>query len=245
MLRVPPAVQVQVLRRHIHRLDALLYVDAQIAYCFNGRCALRFKPLHPPEELALAPQRKGYGFDVIAHIGQVRFREKWTRSQIKEHLGEEFPQLVISPREIENLFKLYGELVSGATLEDPELIKVIKRNGAMVLGFDGAKPLKDHESVWFVRDLVSGVTLAARAMRSCTDKGTGQAPRVDQGVCSANRRACRWHCVRRGAQEPGGGARGVSESSTSTVPATLRHQSGRTAGHARPEAPQGDQGVEA
>lgn len=156
--------------RHFFHLSGLQYVDAQIVYCDNGRCALRFKPMHPPEELARAPLRKGYGFDVIARIGQMRYSNSLTRLEIKSRLGKEFPLLVISERQVENLYKLYGALVSGTTLQDPAVIKLIKKNKALVLSLDGAKPIKDHESVWFVRDVISGVTLAALAMRSCTTK---------------------------------------------------------------------------
>lgn len=154
--------------RHFYQLDGVFYVDGQIVYCYNGACPLRHKPMHPPEELALAALRKGYGFDVIAHIGQLRFRERLTRTEIKTRLALEHPALVISERNIENLFKLYGVLVSGTVLEDAGVIRSIKKNRALVLSLDGAKPLKDHESVWFVRDLMSGITLGARAMRSCT-----------------------------------------------------------------------------
>lgn len=154
--------------RYFYVLDGLRRVAGQIVYCHNGRCPLRFKPIHPPEELALAPQQKGHGYDVIACIGQMRFRDKLTRSEIGSRLAKDFPRLVVSDRQIETLYKMYGALVSGTTLQDPAVIQEIKRNKAIVLSLDGAKPIKDHESVWFVRDLISGVTLAALAMRSCT-----------------------------------------------------------------------------
>lgn len=156
--------------RYFYQLGGLQYVDAQIVYCCNGRCPLRFMPMHPPRELAMAAPKKKYGFDVIACIGHMRYRDTLTRLEILTRLGKEVPQLVISEREVEVLYKLYGALVAGTTLKDPAVIKVIKKNKAIVLSLDGAKPIKDHESVWFVRDLVSGVTLAAIAMRSCTKK---------------------------------------------------------------------------
>lgn len=155
--------------RHFYQLDGVYYVDGQIVYCQNGRCPLRHKPIHPPEELALVALGKGYGFDVIARIGQLRFqRPPLSRGEITARLALEHPALVISERNVENLFKLYGALVSGTILHDAGVIKAIKKNRALVLSLDGAKPLKDHESVWFVRDLMSGITLGAQAMRSCT-----------------------------------------------------------------------------
>lgn len=154
--------------RHFYQLDGAYYVDGQIVHCLNVKCPLRYRPMHPPEEDALVPRRKGFGFDVIARIGHLRFTNRLTRLEIKDRLAAEHPALVISERQVETLFKLYGELVSGTLLSDPAVSKAIRKNKALVLSIDGSKPLKDHESVWFVRDLCSGITLAAVALTSCT-----------------------------------------------------------------------------
>lgn len=154
--------------RYFYLRSGLKYLDGQIVYCHNGQCPLRFKPMHPPEELALVPPLKGYGFDVIASIGQSRYGEELRRLEIKAQLARDFPLVEISERQIETLYKLYGQLVSGSTLKDPEVIAKIKANKVMVLSTDGAKPIRNNDSVWFVRDVVSGITLAAMAMTSCT-----------------------------------------------------------------------------
>jgi hypothetical protein len=75
---------------------------------------------------------------------------------------------VISVRQIENLADLFGALMSGAHLEDGTLIAEMKASGRMVLSIDAAKPLKDDDAVWFVRDVLSGNTLAAGTLRSST-----------------------------------------------------------------------------
>jgi hypothetical protein len=160
--------------RKFFRLDGPYYVDSQIVYCSNGRCPLRFKPQHPPEELALAPPLKGYGFDVLAAAGQLRYGEGLTRLQIQARLLEEHPALKISERQVQNLYELYGALTSGGTLTDQSVIRRIRANGALVLSFDGAKPLRDHESVWFVRDDLSGQTLVAQVMRSANKAAVGR-----------------------------------------------------------------------
>ena len=154
--------------RHFYRLDGVFYLDGQIVHCLNGGCPLRYKAMHPPEEDALVPRKKGFGFDVIARVGQLRFNDRLTRLEIKDRLVAEHPALMISERQVETLFKLYGELVSGTVLSNPAVIKAIKKNKAIVPSIDGSKPMKDHESVWFVRDLLSGITLAAVALTSCT-----------------------------------------------------------------------------
>lgn len=153
---------------YFYHLSGLQYLAGQIVYCHNGGCRLRYKPMHPPEELERVPPRKGHGFDVIARIGKLRYREKLTRSEIWTRLAKDHPALVISPRQIENLYKFYAALVSVSTLSDPDIIAAIKANKCMVLSFDGGKPIRDNDSVWFVRDLMSGITLAALPMTSCT-----------------------------------------------------------------------------
>jgi hypothetical protein len=154
--------------RRFYQLDGAYYVDGQIVHCLNVKCPLRYKPMHPPGEDVLVPRKKGFGFDVIARIGHLRFINRLTRAEIRDRLGAEHPALVISERQVETLFKLYGELVTGTVLSDPAVIKAIRKNKALVLSIDGSKPMKDHESVWFVRDLASGITLAAVALTSCT-----------------------------------------------------------------------------
>ena len=73
--------------RYFYVLAGLRYVDGQIVYCHNGRCPLRYKPMHPPKELTLAPPSKGHGFDVIACVGRLRYGERLTRPEIKTRLA--------------------------------------------------------------------------------------------------------------------------------------------------------------
>jgi len=154
--------------RYIFRLDRLLSVTSQVVYCVNPRCTLMKRDMHPPEEWALAPPYKGFGWDVIATTGQLRHGQRMTRVQIKAHLKEVYG-LEISEREVNTLYDLYGTLVTNANLEDPELIEALQGNRAMVLSLDAAKPMLGHEAVWFVSELMSGRTLVARALRSQTE----------------------------------------------------------------------------
>jgi hypothetical protein len=154
--------------RLIMRLHGAVWVTAQTVWCNARGCPLRYRPIHPPEEWAMAPPAQRFGFDVIAQVGQLRQGEKLTRPLILQRLRDEYPRLVISERSVGNLYTLYGELVSGSHLEDAEIVGRIKSNRVMVVGLDGGQPIKGHETVWFARDLVSGLTLAAEALRSTT-----------------------------------------------------------------------------
>lgn len=153
--------------RGIFRLTKWLHVVSQVVYCTNSECEIFKELLHPPEELKLAPPGVRVGNDVWAEIGRLHFGKKMTHSMIRTRLEEEHG-FVISEREIENLAELFGALMSGAHLDDAELIKELKKAGRMVLSIDAAKPLKDDDLVWFIRDVLSGNTLAAKTLRSST-----------------------------------------------------------------------------
>lgn len=152
--------------RAIRRLDKLLWVEVQIHFCPNGRCELRRKGTHPPEEWVLAPIYERFGSDVIAAIGGLRYEERLVRDEIVGRLWMEH-RLKISARTVNRLFDIYGALVSGSRLEDPVLIRELKAQRVAVLSLDGAEPIKGRDPVWFVRETTSGEVLAAQAMKSC------------------------------------------------------------------------------
>lgn len=153
--------------RGVRRLDEALWIEAQIHYCPNGRCPLRRKGTHPPEEWALAPAYERFGSDVIALCGALHFGEKLGRDAIAAKLQREH-QVQIAPRTVNRLFDMYGALVSGAQLKDPVLIRQLERQRVLVLSLDGAEPIKGRDPVWFVRETTSGWVLAAKTMVSAT-----------------------------------------------------------------------------
>jgi hypothetical protein len=155
--------------RGVRRLDAAYRVTSQTTYCRNGACPLIYKVMHPPAEWAMAAPSQRFGFDVVAKVGQLRYGERLTAQQIQARLLRE-DKLDMAERSVSNLYTLYGVLVSGEHLRDPDLIAEVKANKALVIGLDGGQPIKGHETVWFVRDLLTGQTLVAQAMRSTTAK---------------------------------------------------------------------------
>lgn len=152
--------------RSIRRLDRLLWVESQVHYCSNGKCPLRRKGTHPPQEWMLAPIYERFGSDVIAACGVLHLQDNLGRDQIVARLWEEH-QLKISPRTVNRLFDVYGRLVRGSHLKNPELIRELKAQRVMVLSLDGAEPIKGRDPVWFVRETTGGLVLAAQAMKSC------------------------------------------------------------------------------
>lgn len=156
-------------RRFVFRLDRLYRVTSQVVYCRTPGCPLQMKDVRPPQELAFAPPYKGFGCDVIAEIGQLRHGKQngkpMTRLEIKAYLKTAYG-LEISEREVNTLYDFYGALVTCANLEDQDLIAQLIKNRGVVISMDGGDPTLGQESVWFVRDVISGRTLVAEALRS-------------------------------------------------------------------------------
>jgi hypothetical protein len=125
--------------------------------------------MHPPEEWAMAPPGERFGTDVLAKIGLLHFRDKLTRAAIGKRLFDE-DGLQISERQVNRYFNLYGALVAQQNLKDKKLIRALKNNRLMVLSLDAAKPMKGHDLIWFVRELLTGRTLVARAMSTSTEE---------------------------------------------------------------------------
>ncbi len=151
--------------RRIFRLSGPVDVTSQTVYCSRGRCPLRRVVLHPAAELALAPRGSRLGSDVIGRIGQMKIGRNLKRAEVRERLWDE-QGLLVSESSIQSAAELYAALVELANLEDPELIAELKKNRVVVLSADAAKPIRGDDSVWFVRDVISGRTLAAEALSS-------------------------------------------------------------------------------
>lgn len=122
--------------------------------------------VHPLEEWMLAPIYERFGSDVIAACGIMHFQDRLGREEIAARLSTEH-QIKISPRTVNRLFDIYGALVCGSHLQNPALIRDLKRQRVMVLALDGAEPIKGRDPVWFVREVTGGQVLIAQAMKSC------------------------------------------------------------------------------
>jgi hypothetical protein len=108
-----------------------------------------------------------YGLDVIVYIGQQRMREKRTMPEIHRALQERENPVLISERNVQNLFDAYLALRAcshGRQIEKhrPE----IEANGGVVLGIDGARPEKGQPGLYIFRDAVSGCRLHSALLDS-------------------------------------------------------------------------------
>ncbi|WP_400242607.1 transposase [Niallia sp. JL1B1071] len=107
-----------------------------------------------------------YGMDVIAHIGHLRFKEHKTRLEITDILTEK--QIKISERQVQKLYERYALLLRSSVEENTKEIleKVVEESDGLILSIDGVQPEKGNETLYVIREVLSGTVLAAHNLKS-------------------------------------------------------------------------------
>src|SRR5437660_124137 len=111
-----------------------------------------------------------YGMDIVLLVGRLRLREHQTVDEVHQELLERLAPLGvrISRREILYLFEAYSTLLraSSEAKDDLEWLEQAKKNGGIIVSVDGIQPEKGNETVYVVRDALTGRVLAAEQVSS-------------------------------------------------------------------------------
>jgi hypothetical protein len=156
------------------------YHSHRIVTCLDGLWALRIvvrrcvQPHCPRYRIAYRPEEEGgwalphgeFGLDIIALIGQWRFREH--RSVPEMHRALLARGVSITERSVTNLMQRYEELVALRTADQERISRRLKQQDRIIVALDGLQPDVGHEVLWVVRDCVSGEILLARPLLSST-----------------------------------------------------------------------------
>ena len=145
-------------QRWIVQLHQQLKVISHCLSCPNPLCSLHQVIYRPAEEGALAIRGYTFGFDVVVRIGQRRYSENQSLTKIHQELQG---QVAISFKEVALLCEVYLALVNTAVQQDAQLVEQLRQNGGIILAIDGIQPEKGNETVYLLRDLVSGRVLVA------------------------------------------------------------------------------------
>ena len=110
-----------------------------------------------------------FGLDIVVLVGHLRLAQHHTLDQAHQAVQVRlFPfEQTISRREISYLFDAYCTLVR-ATHEvaaDTAWQAQVRANGGLILSIDGIQPDKGNETVYLVRDVLTGRVLAAENVR--------------------------------------------------------------------------------
>jgi hypothetical protein len=111
-----------------------------------------------------------YGLDVVLLVGQLRLSEHQTVDEIHQELLKRLEPygVKIARREILYLFEAYCTLLraSSEAKDDQLWFAQVEHNGGIIVSVDGIQPEKGNETVYLVRDALTGRVLAAENVTS-------------------------------------------------------------------------------
>jgi len=111
-----------------------------------------------------------YGLDIVLLVGRLRLTEHQTVDEIYQELLTRLEPLgvKIARREILYLFDAYCTLLraSSEAKDDQEWLAQAEKNGGIIVSVDGIQPEKGNETVYLVRDALTGRVLAAENVTS-------------------------------------------------------------------------------
>jgi Transposase, Mutator family len=151
-------------RRTLTTLAGVTRLNLTIRRCRNEQCPNVRTPYRPEAEGRFALPRHEFGFDVLALVGQLRYREHRSIPEIHSHLVGR--GVAVAERTVLNLLDRYDELLAVVLTDDRRLRMVLTDQQRVILGIDGLQPDVGHEVLWVVRDCLSGEILSAKAMLS-------------------------------------------------------------------------------
>jgi hypothetical protein len=148
----------------------------KVIHC-GYRCPLSDCPGHKllyrsAEADALALPGFTFGLDIVILVGQLRLREHKTVDEIHCLLTECLAPLgqTISRREMLFLFEAYTALLRAGTevSHDEAWKEQVKKNEGLLLSIDGIQPDKGNETIYLVRDVLTGRILTAENVTEST-----------------------------------------------------------------------------
>ena len=141
--------------------------------CSNEQCATPRRSYRSAAADALALPGFTFGVDMVILVGHLRLSEHQTLDEVYHTLLERLAPfgLTISRREVLYLFDAYCTLLQAASTaaHDSEWLAQVQANGGLIISIDGIQPEKGNETVYLVRDVLTGRVLTADNV-TCSDK---------------------------------------------------------------------------
>ncbi|GAC1639393.1 MAG: hypothetical protein NVS4B9_32220 [Ktedonobacteraceae bacterium] len=166
--------------RTVTRLDGLWKLTIVVRQCIEPNCPRFHKCYRPEEEGHWALPHGEFGLEVIALIGQWRFREH--RSVPEMHQMLLARGVSIAQRSVTYLMQRYEELVTLRITDQQRIKAQLQKQERVILAIDGLQPDVGHEVLWVIRDCLSEEILLARPLLSSTQG--------DLTPCSPKSRNC-------------------------------------------------------
>src|SRR5579859_1357468 len=138
--------------------------------CPDTQCAGYQRTYRSVKADALALPWFTYGLDIVLLVGRLRLSQHRTVDEIHRELLARLEPLgvKIARREILYLFEAYCTLLRAASeaKDDQQWLAQVEKNGGIIVSVDGIQPEKGNETVYLVRDALTGRVLAAENVMS-------------------------------------------------------------------------------
>ena len=161
---------VAVSRRTVITLEGVIKLNHAGYRCPDPQCPGARRTYRSVEADALALPWFTYGLDIVLLVGRLRLREHQTVDEMHQELLRRLEPLgvKIARREILYLFEAYCTLLraSSEAKDDQEWLAQVEKNGGIIVSVDGIQPEKGNETVYLVRDALTGRVLAAENVTS-------------------------------------------------------------------------------
>lgn len=158
--------------RAIQKLSGAVRARVHVMHCSNASCALRTADYRPEAEDVLALPGMTFGLEVVVWVGQQRYEQHRTRREMHRELVKRGVR--ISEREVDYLGEAFLALATTSIRKDTQAQEELRQQGGIVLSIDGVQPEKGNETLYLVRDVLSGRVLEGENLLSSAASEIGR-----------------------------------------------------------------------
>ncbi|MBN2981778.1 transposase [Cohnella algarum] len=153
-------------KKNIITLSGVIQAWSMAYVCSNMDCSYPRTYYKSAEAELLCMKHTSYGFDVLALVGQLRFKQHMTIGEITEELNRR--GVATSERNSQRLYERYLTLLRASVTDHVKqtLQQVVSDHGGIMISMDGVQPEKGNETLYVIREVFSGTILAAQSLKS-------------------------------------------------------------------------------
>ncbi len=155
--------------RTVITLDGPVRVTHSGYRCPDPTCPTHRRAYRSAAADALALPGFTFGLDLVILVGQLRLAQQHSLDQAHQAIQARLAPfgLTMSRRETLYLFEAYCTLVRAAQdcVADTAWHDQVRTNGGLIISIDGIQPDKGNETVYLVRDVLTGRLLVAENVR--------------------------------------------------------------------------------
>jgi len=150
----------------VQTLDGVFSIASRPGHCAIPTCRGHTARFLSAEGQQIAPTGSTYGYDVLAHIG---WRRQECRETYREILTTLHGRVQISESHIRYLYhQVYLPSLACQQRQHRErLAQMARQHGGLIISLDGLAPEGGEPQLWFIRELLTGLTLRSGWLSRC------------------------------------------------------------------------------